>query len=458
MKKVIISILILFTLVIKGIGQEKVQLTVKDAVNFALENNKTIKNAKDDLLKSEEQIKEARGMGLPKLDASLDYITNFNYEFEFGMGGGDQQLPSTLPISLEPGEQAVFEYVNAIFGNMGKGSTIKMEDQASANLKVSQLFFSGQYWVGLQMAKIGKSIQELSIKNTELDVKEQVISIYYLVLSTKALLKVLDANINNLSDVYKHTENMVKAGVAEQTDADQIKINLSQLKNSKTEMERGMEVSKNMMKLVLGIDSNKDIELTEDLFKMTDALVLKNYAFNIENNLGYQMMNLQEEIGDKQLNLQKWNYAPTLVGYYNYKEKLMTTGFDLSPKHVAGLTLTIPIFEGGVKRAKLNQQKIELEKIKRNKTLLSEQLSITYNQCLFDMKTAYANYKMQKEHVEISKRVFQNFENKYKQGMVSSLELTQANGNYLQVESNYITSIVKLLQSKLALDKLDNNI
>lgn len=49
-------------------------------------------------------------------------------------------------------------------------------------------------------------------------------------------------------------------------------------------------------------------------------------------------------------------------------------------------------------------------------------------------------------------------ENKYKQGMASSLELTQANSQYLQAENNYITSLMSLLQTKVALDKLLNNL
>jgi outer membrane protein TolC len=49
-------------------------------------------------------------------------------------------------------------------------------------------------------------------------------------------------------------------------------------------------------------------------------------------------------------------------------------------------------------------------------------------------------------------------ENKYKQGMASSLELTQSNNQYLQAENNYISSLMSLLQTKVALDKLLNNL
>jgi outer membrane protein TolC len=63
----------------------------------------------------------------------------------------------------------------------------------------------------------------------------------------------------------------------------------------------------------------------------------------------------------------------------------------------------------------------------------------------------------QKENVEVAQRVYESTENKYKQGMASSLELTQANSQYLQAENNYVTSLMNLLQTKVALDKLLNN-
>jgi outer membrane protein len=60
--------------------------------------------------------------------------------------------------------------------------------------------------------------------------------------------------------------------------------------------------------------------------------------------------------------------------------------------------------------------------------------------------------------VDVSKRIYASMENKFKQGMASSLELTQSNSLYLQAENNYVSSLLNLLQTKVALDKLLNNL
>jgi outer membrane protein TolC len=460
---------------ITGYSQENsTQYSLQQAIDFAMQNNKQLQNAKDDIAIADEQYKEARAPGLPKVEGTFDYMTNFNYEFEFGFGGSGTVDQNTLSQAMQStmadyptwtmddildyqASQAFEQKVQSLM----PASTIVMEDQSNATLQVSQLIFSGQYWIGLQMAKLGKSVRNTSLTISELDVKEQVTNSYYLVLMTQNLLEVLDKNIENLQDVYEHTNTMLKMGVVEQTDVDQIKINVSQLQNSKMEMQRNLELNINMFRLVLGLESGTEVQLTNTLEEFVSQ-VKKNTLnigdLNLENNPNYQIMNMQENLGNEQVKLHKWAYAPVLVGFYQYKEKLMTTAFDMSPNHAAGLTLSIPIFAGGEKKAKLSQKKIELDKIQRNKELLADQLNLQHKQLNFEYSSAFSNYLTQKENVEVANRVYKSYQNKYKQGTISSLELTQANSNYLQAESTYVSSVLKLLQAKLAIEKLHNTL
>ena len=89
--------------------------------------------------------------------------------------------------------------------------------------------------------------------------------------------------------------------------------------------------------------------------------------------------------------------------------------------------------------------------------MITEQMSPHEKQLRYNLFNANLQYKSQKDNVEVSKRVFASMENKFKQGMASSLELTQSNSLYLQSENNYVSALMNLLQTKLALDKLLNN-
>jgi outer membrane protein TolC len=210
------------------------------------------------------------------------------------------------------------------------------------------------------------------------------------------------------------------------------------------------------MRIQLGITDNRNIQLTNSLTEFLDDrdISLLNTNFDMDKNITYQIMENQEMISKQQVKLQKWTYAPTLSGFYSYTEKLLTTDFDLSPKNAAGVTLSIPLYSGGSRKAQLDEARINLDKTKRQKSLLADQLKMQERQLRYDLQSAFENYKTQKDNVEVAKSLYENFANKYQQGMISSLDLTQANNNYLQAEGDYLSSVLKLLQARLALKKL----
>ncbi len=458
MKSLCAVALVLISAVLSA-QENQFTFSLKEAQQYALQHNKTLMNAKDDILAAGEQIKQSKGAGLPQVNGSMDYMTNFNYEFEFNIGGGDVQPPDIDYSKLDAGDLEVLKSLDQMFG--GGGNTIVMEDQANAKVQVSQLIFSGQYWIGVQMAKLQKNIAEKNLTLTELDVKQNVINSYYLILVTQNLLDIISENEQNLQDVLKHTSDMFKVGLAEQTDVDQIKVSLSQISNSKKAMERSLLLNYNLLRLSMGIEPGAEISLTDKLdtiISEIDERLLADVNLEITSNPTYQIMKTQEDISRKNVEMQRWSFAPTLSGYYSYTEKILKTSFDLSPKNAAGLNLSIPIFSGLTKKAQLSQAKIQLDKMNRQKELLEEQLLLQEKQLMFNLRNSYDNYTTQKENVEVAKRVYESNYNKFKQGLISSLDLTQSNSNYLQAQNNYVNSVHQLLQSKLELDKLYNNL
>ena len=125
---------------------------------------------------------------------------------------------------------------------------------------------------------------------------------------------------------------------------------------------------------------------------------------------------------------------------------------------MAGLQLSIPIFAGGQRTASINKAQIYLEKARTTKEMVTDQLLLQEKQLRYNLVNANLQYLSQKENVEVSKRVYASTENKFKQGIASSLELTQANTLYLQAENNYLSALLNLLQTKIAFNKLLNNI
>jgi outer membrane protein TolC len=215
------------------------------------------------------------------------------------------------------------------------------------------------------------------------------------------------------------------------------------------------------MRFHLGLSSTDAIKLTDNLdYFLGQQLyqTLTGSPFDIDKNIQYQILGTQEKLSQKNVGLQRWAFAPSIVGVYSYTEKILKPAFDMSPKQMLNFTMAVPIFSSWDRMSKVGQAKIELEKTQITKELVHDQLLLQENQLRNDLNNAIDNYVLQSENVEVAQRVFQNYRNKYEYGMLSSLNLTQANTNYLTAQTNYLTAAMNLLQAQLKLQKLLNTL
>jgi len=479
------KIIILFTLLLTmgifspGISQdtaERLVLDLQGAVDYAIDFNKTLKNSRLEVERSRKTIWEAIAQGLPQVDGTMDYMSYFNYEMEFNFGMGEgadftaEQLQEaytntqTVFPFYTPNDVAMLganTYYEAQLQAMLPPTSILLSDQSTAKLQVSQLIFSGQYIVGIQTAKLARLISEQNLEFSELNTKEMVINSYYLVLITEESLEIVEQNLVNLDETLAQTEIMYRTGMAEQTDVDQIRITVNQLVNARNALSRNVELNYNLLRFQLGLEAYVELELTdnlEGLFSSMQPETALTVPFTIENNVTFQIMQTQEEINKKLLDLEQWNYAPTIAGFYNYNAKIMTSGFDMNPNHLVGLQMSVPIFSSGMRKARVDQAKIDYHMAQTNKSILEDQLNLQEKQLKYNLESSLENYFTQQENVEVAQRVYDSYRRKFEQGMANSLDLTQANNNYLDAERNYLTSIMEVMNAKLQLDKLMNKL
>jgi outer membrane protein len=439
-------------------GQDTIRLSLDSAINYALSNNKALLNARDKVTSSKEKNKEIIAQGLPQIEGSLDYMTYFNYELNFKLGNSSASSVDFNQPPFDDGDRAVMGAIGQMFGS---SKPIIMSDQMSGKVQLSQLLFSGQYIKAIQIAKIARKLSDQSLVLSELDVKENVTNSYYVIITNEHTLRIIGENLNNLNSIMQHTNNMYKAGMMEETDVDQLKITVSQLKNNQKMLERMLQLSYNMLKFQMGIPPDAIITLADSLEQIIGYINPQSSmlpSFDITNNINYQLIESQVSLTKKQVDVQKWAYAPTVAAFYSYTEKFMTTGFDMTPKQLAGVSLSVPIFSSGMRKSKVSQAKIDLDIAQRNQEMIKDQLETQKKQLLYNYQSALENYDTQKESVSIAGRVYKSIQNKYKQGLASSLDLTQANSNYLTAENNYLTSVLTLLQAQTSLKKLYNTL
>jgi outer membrane protein len=408
-------------------SQDKLSLDLNGAMEHALEYNLTLKNAGLEIDKATGNVRETLASGFPQVNATLDYSNFLGAEMEFRFS---QEMPAT---------------------------TIPFKPTSNLQLSVGQLIFSGNYIVGLQIANLYKKTMETNYEKSKQDIKEQVMKAYYLVLVSEKNREITENNLKNIKDIYEKTKPMADVGIVEETDVDQLFVQVSLVENLLISAEAQLEMSYNILRLHLGVGADVNIELTESLEEILDKINFENMLmepFTVTSNLDYQLLQSNQKIFQKQVNLEKMSFLPTVTGYYNYTEKILKPEFDISPKNVIGLNVSVPLFSSGMRMARLKQAQVNKLSGENNMDLLEQQLLINEKQLKYNLRIALDQYKIQKKNAEISKKVYDNINLKYQQGVVSSLDLTTANNNYITSEANYIRSLLNLLEADVSLKKL----
>ena len=372
-------------------AQEQLSLSLSEAQQYAIEYNKILKNAGLAVDAAHEFIRESIAMGLPQVDASIDYSNFLGAEIEIKF----VEDADVIKIPFKP------------TSNFG--------------LTVGQLIFSGSYIVGLQTARIYKDLMKSSYEKTEMDIREQVASSYYTVLVAEMSHEIIMKNLDNIKDVYEKTSAMYSVGMAEVTDVDQMAVQVTYLKNSAKSAERQIELAYNLLRLQLGVDVESGLTLTDNL----DGILLRidfestlAEQFDLKENIDYQMMNTQQLLSKKQIELEKMGYLPTVSGFYSRTQKILRPDFDMTPPNMVGLQMSIPIFSSGSRKSKLDQAKINYETTLNNQALLTDQLLIQEKQSRFNLRSGMEQFESQKENVKVSRRVYDNINLKYQQGLV----------------------------------------
>jgi outer membrane protein len=424
-------------------AQEKsgdVNLTLKDAQALAMKNNYSVISARLDQESAKLSVNQTISSGLPQVNLTGSFADNLK-----------------LMTTLLPGE---------FFGKPGEKIPVTFGSKfnTSTSVQASMIIFSASYYLGIETAKNLKIFSDQSLEKSELDIKEGITSTYFLILVCEKSLKIIENNIANMNETLKSTQAMFSAGMAEGTDVDQMSSNLKMLEDGRSAMERNIELNYNILRLQTGIDANSKINLAQNLEEFLGEInveALLSQEFDIKGNVNYKLLQSSENISSLNLKIKKAAVLPTLSGFYNYGTNGMGEKVKEQrwfPNSMTGLSLSFPIFGSGQRYFGIRKAQIDLERARYGKQIVFNQLTIQEKQFRYNLANANLNFKTQQANIDVAKRVSESTEKKFRQGMASSLELTQSNSIYLQAENNYITALLNLLQSKLALDKLLNNL
>ncbi|TDD99419.1 TolC family protein [Flavobacterium cellulosilyticum] len=424
--------------------KQQYSFSLEQAIDYALKYNRTVLNSGRNIESAFQKKWETTAAGLPQIAGNISYQNNFSFMQQGVTGGG--------PFGGSENEIQTFAF----------GTKHNM----NAALTLSQLLFDGSYIVALQASKTYLKYYENAKIKTDLDVKEMTINAYGNVLLAQESIAILNKNKVVLDKTLADTKEILKNGLIEEENVEQLQITLSSVNSQLNNTTRLLDVTYKMLKITLGLDINDDLTVTDKLENLTQSnlgSVFTNTEFNIENNINYQIATNYQQQRELEYKLQKSKALPTLganvnLGYNSFANEFRF--FNQNQKWLnysnLGVGLSIPIFSSLGRSAKTQQAKIALEQAKTDLVEADQKLKLLYASAKSEFEFSIEEYATAKTNLALAERIEKKNHIKFTEGISTSFDYTDAQRQLYTAQQKYLQTMVDVINKKAAFEKVIN--
>lgn len=439
-------------------------IDLKQAIEIALANNTQMKQSMLSVREAEQQIRTAWSQVMPDVSLSANYTRNLEVPVNF--------IPEVV---FDP-EGDPDALVPVAFGT---------DNNWSGGLVVSQTFLSGQAFVGINSSEIYKSAQSEALRATAQGVVTQTRIAYYQVLAAKEQHRLLQAQLNRIQENLEDTRKRFEQGFVDDYAVLQLEVQRDNLQPQLT--SAGFAVENAIRELLdtiglpvylsldtagdlytfditsqtAGSDENlalKEIDRATPVMLEEDSVILEQ-AFDLRGDI--RVLDIQQQLQQKQLNAQRSTYLPSLSANYNLQWTAAQPGspifFGTDEQRARSQTLMVsfnlPIFQGFSRDASVQTAKIQLKDLEvqeyqtrqtANKEILSSRQSIM---------EAFENNQAVKRALGQAETGYERAVIRYQNGVGTQQEVTDADLQLREAEMNYAQMVANYLTAKAQYDQ-----
>lgn len=435
-------------------AQEKHALSVQQAVDYANKNSAQVKNALIAIQIQEQTNKEITSAALPNISGSIDvnyfpkvpvqsfpnFISAATYDV---LVKENVQNSSTGQVIKSPDD---FGFIQAQFGTKYTGS---------AGVNLSQLLFDGQVFIGLQARKASIDYAKASAEVVQEQIKTNVHKVYYQIVVGRQQLSSLDATIALSEKVLHNTTEMFKQGFAEKLDVSKYEVSLTNLHTERMRVDNSLQGGLLGLKLLIGMPVKDELVLTDTLSEaeLKENILEGSYAYSDRKD--YQQLDLARQLGG--FNVRRYNLSrlPTVALIGSYSKNAQRNKFDFfnfSQKWFStaliGVKVSVPIFEGFAKQARIKRAQLELQQTENGLETLKLSIDTDVELARISMRNALASMDFQKKNMELAAEVYEQTRKKFEQGLGSSIEITNAQTELRLAQNSYYTALYDAIIAK----------
>ncbi|MFK7747316.1 MAG: TolC family protein [Kordia sp.] len=419
MKKVYILILLIAGTISTMQAQKK--WTLKECVDYALENNIAIKQSQLDRQNSELDKSDAVGNFLPTANISASH--------QWTIGLNPNQLTG------------LFEIATA--------------QTSSGNLNIGVDIFNGLQNINrLHRANLALLANQYQLDDIKDNTSLQVVQAFLQILFNKESLKVLQAQYQVTMGELKRTKELVKEGVLAQGEILEIEANGATQEQQIVNAENALRISKISLAQLLLLTDYDNFDIVEGNYMIPSTTIMNNTpkqifekSLEVRNDVKISQSNI--DLAEFDLKIAKGALLPSLSAFYGFNTTYFNSELALvkipffdqvsdNKRHSFGLQLSIPILNGFRNRNNVRRSLVNIERAKYNLAQTKNNLEATVNQAYNDAKGALKAYEAAEKTLTSRKEAHRYSTNRFDEGVMNSFDFSQSKQRLESAESDVV--------------------
>ena len=408
--------------------QAQETVTLKQAIEYALQNKADAQNAQLDIRNADYQIMEAKAGALPKING----VANITYN------------PILQTTALDAG---------AFSGGPSNIQLITLGQKwnAGAGVQLSQALFNQQVFIGLKAAKSTKEFYQLNAQLTEEQIIERVSNAYFQVFTIQQKKETLESSYSSTEKARNIIKSLYDNGLAKKVDLDRTNVNLTNINTVLKQQQNAINQAENALKFYMGMPIENKIELVKSDMEITPHLLDETVASDERSEV--KILNKQKELLQYNKKAVEAAYYPTVNLNANYSWQGLGNKFPLTNGEKNGvywadysaitLGVNIPIFNGFATKARVEMAQIELDKLDVNLKDTKLGLDLAYQNAKSQIENSLLALENQKANVSLAETVTTNTKNNYQYGLATLTELLEAENALVEAKNNYSNAILE---------------
>ncbi len=398
------------------------EVTLKTAVDYAVKRQPQILQSLTDEAITASQIRSRLADWYPQI--------NFNYSYQHNF---------LLPTSIIGGNPIRFGVNNT----------------SAAQFTVTQSIFNKDVLLAKRTKGDVLLQARQSTEENKIELVSNVSKAFYDVLATQQQIKVAAENIVRTERSLQDATNQYKAGITDKIDYKRATISLNNIKASKKSNEEQVRAKIQYLKSLMNYPDSAAFNIIYDSLALEKDVVIDTLQRpDYRNRIEYKLLETQRKLLQSNVLYNKWGFLPTVgingAYFLNYQNdqvsKLYGNNF---PNSYAALTVGLPIFQGGKRKANIRTAELQLSRSDQDIISLKNGVNSQYAQALAVYKGSNENYLALKENVALAKEVYDVIQLQYRSGIKTYLEVITAETDLRTSQINYFNALYQVLSGKV---------